>query len=664
VQEKNRHSGPKAWGLQRRYGGVRASHTVLFLLLCHLVSLGSWAATFSGGTGEPNDPYRIATVEQLTSIGSDPVLLSKHFVLTADIDLDPNLAGGQVFVHALIAPVPQSPFVGTFDGAGHVVRGLSISTEERLGVGLFGYVAPQGRVTDLGVEDVRISGIGPGAGVVACNSGSLLRCRVTGHVTGYYAAGGVVADNSGTVTLCHAAVTVTGVGPIGVLAGINAGTITLCDSGGSVTGEADIAGGLVGQNDGEVTSCYATADVTGLGNVGGLVGSNGSFGSVVCCYSTGNASGELEVGGLVGGGWGIIASSYSTGKVSAWTELGGLAGQEGDVTNSYFLALSDGGGPDNGVGKALTAARMMQQASFAGFDFWGTKADGLGDEWFMPKDSAPILVWQTDRTGLWAIPDVEGLAPGDAEKALTQAGFALGSATQTDYSRPIPKGCVVRTYPPSYTAPGSAVDLVVSLGPDDYDWTSNPGDGTAGKPFEIQAARQLEDLTFHPELWGRHFVLSADIDMAGRAYSTALIAPDQDGSKEGFQGTRFTGVFDGRGFTIRNLHITSRTNDYLGLFGFVAQGAVVTRLNLEGVWIKGGTGSLEGCGSAATGSDYVGALAGYNAGTLTGCSASGRASGRDYLGQIAGDDAGVIRDCHGEAVRLPGHGPPPVIPGY
>ena len=35
---------------------------------------------FAGGTGEPNDPYQIATADQLISIGSDPNLLDKHYL--------------------------------------------------------------------------------------------------------------------------------------------------------------------------------------------------------------------------------------------------------------------------------------------------------------------------------------------------------------------------------------------------------------------------------------------------------------------------------------------------------------------------------------------------------------------------------------------------------
>jgi hypothetical protein len=50
-------------------------------------------AKYSGGTGEPNDPYQIATAADLIALGETPDDYDKHFLLTADIDLDPNLPG-------------------------------------------------------------------------------------------------------------------------------------------------------------------------------------------------------------------------------------------------------------------------------------------------------------------------------------------------------------------------------------------------------------------------------------------------------------------------------------------------------------------------------------------------------------------------------------------
>ena len=73
--------------------------------------------------GQPNDPYQIATAADLIALGERPEDYGKHFLLTADIDLDPNLPGRKVFDRAVIAPDtnpndPYIPFQGTaFTGA-------------------------------------------------------------------------------------------------------------------------------------------------------------------------------------------------------------------------------------------------------------------------------------------------------------------------------------------------------------------------------------------------------------------------------------------------------------------------------------------------------------------------------------------------------------------
>ncbi len=127
--------------------------------------LAAHAYEFAGGTGEPNDPYRIATAEQLISISSDPNLLDKHFVLLNDIDLDPNLSGRRVFTVAVIAPgltnrehdFQGGAFMGSFDGDGHTIRNLKIDagSDPDAGdcVGLFGKVGRQAVVKNLGIEN-------------------------------------------------------------------------------------------------------------------------------------------------------------------------------------------------------------------------------------------------------------------------------------------------------------------------------------------------------------------------------------------------------------------------------------------------------------------------------------------------------------------------------
>ena len=60
-------------------------------------------AQYSGGHGTSADPYQIATAADLIALGETPTDYDKHFILTADIDLDPNLPGRRVFDNAVIA---------------------------------------------------------------------------------------------------------------------------------------------------------------------------------------------------------------------------------------------------------------------------------------------------------------------------------------------------------------------------------------------------------------------------------------------------------------------------------------------------------------------------------------------------------------------------------
>ncbi len=175
----------------------RATHSVLATILILSYCAGAWGVEFAGGTGTRNDPYQIATAEQLTAIGFDPALLDKHFVLVKDIDLAPNLPGGRVFPHSPIAPCGPQPqvrppskpperdygsFTGVFDGDGHIIQNLVIQAENEGLAGLFAHVSGAGEIRDLGLEGVSIQRAVAGdlafvsGGLVAVNeSGTILR---------------------------------------------------------------------------------------------------------------------------------------------------------------------------------------------------------------------------------------------------------------------------------------------------------------------------------------------------------------------------------------------------------------------------------------------------------------------------------------------------------
>ncbi len=156
-------------------------------------------AGFAGGTGEPNDPYRIATAAQLLSIDSDPNLRAKHYILTASIDLKGK---------TLSKPVISS-FGGVFDGGGHAIRNLKIRPLDEAPdyVGLFGMIDKKGRIYNVDVLDADVEGrSGPDAhvGILAGSSaGKIHGCSVTGIIRGGQG-DGLVGSNTGPLSGCHA----------------------------------------------------------------------------------------------------------------------------------------------------------------------------------------------------------------------------------------------------------------------------------------------------------------------------------------------------------------------------------------------------------------------------------------------------------------------------
>jgi hypothetical protein len=287
---------------------------VLILAACDAVS----AVEFAGGTGEPNDPYQIATAEQLAGIGSDPDLLAKCYVLVDDIDLDPNLPGGKVFSEGLVAPNSQNThgmiggyFRGIFDGGGHVVRNLTIRSEKAAALGLFGYVDSPAQIRDLGVADVDIRR--SNAGTRSFSGGGLVAVNGGGAILNCYATGSVVEATQSTPPS----------GDVG----------------------SDLIGGLVGQNNGLVHDCYAIADVQGDGTIGGLVGVN--TGAVRFCFAA---------GAPYGSGW-----------------VGGLAGRNdaGAVVDSYWDSEA-GDAASGDAGTAKTSAEMMSRETYKPWRYTGS----------------------------------------------------------------------------------------------------------------------------------------------------------------------------------------------------------------------------------------------------------------------------------------------------
>lgn len=220
---------------------------------------------YAGGTGTADAPYQIATAADLIALGETPEDYDEHFILTADIDLDPNLPGGKIFDKALIAPdmnaveddFQGTPFTGVFDGQGHTISNFHLLSPATDHAALFGDVC--GEIEDLRLMAPDLAGalyVGSLAGEL--DEGMIARCHVEkANVIGGEEVGALVGSSyQGIITDCRADGVVEGDECIGgLLGGNDEATVANCGATGSVRGRSIAAGGLVGANRGAIQNC-------------------------------------------------------------------------------------------------------------------------------------------------------------------------------------------------------------------------------------------------------------------------------------------------------------------------------------------------------------------------------------------------------------------------
>ena len=252
------------------------------------------AAKDLGYTIESNGSYTVTSADGLMNIAKlvNGGKTDINITLTADIDLT-----GKNWTP--IGTSFSNKYTGTFDGGGHTIKGLTVTTNDQF-VGLFGSIGYAGTVKNVMMEDVQITsnhGSGFAGGVAGFSDGTIENCSVSGSVSGTVYVGGVVgAQWNGSTTGCSSSATVKGTVYVGGVVGQTNGgaTMTACYATGNVIIEIDpvsniSGGGLVGLNGGNgVCACYATGNVTSTGSstgyvhIFGLLGDN--FNTVTACY--------------------------------------------------------------------------------------------------------------------------------------------------------------------------------------------------------------------------------------------------------------------------------------------------------------------------------------------------------------------------------------------
>lgn len=330
----------------------------LLLVLAMVFSLmpAALAADTLSGSGTEDDPYLLATAADLKAfrdMANAEASSKLCATLTADIDL-----GGEAWTPF----EPSSGYVseayaGTFDGANHTIKGLSVNSTSSNGVGLFGTVCGA-TIKNLKVE-----------GNVSASSSVFV--------------GGIVGrtQTSATIDSCSFAGTVTSAkkngsaGTAGIIGRVNAGTVT-------------------------ITNCANTAAINGTSAIAaGILGNGGSNKvTIENCYNTGAISGQYYASGICGGSTikaqtSSIRNCYNSGTITATNGgsyyAGITANFKGTISNSYYAnpAADALAGTTPATAIAITAPDGLADKLGSAF-----KEDTAG-----ANNGYPILVWQAGK---------------------------------------------------------------------------------------------------------------------------------------------------------------------------------------------------------------------------------------------------------------------------
>jgi len=93
----------------------------------------------------------------------------------------------------------------------------------------------------------------------------------------------------------------------------------------------------------------------------------------------------------------------------------------------------------------------------------------------------------------------------------------------------------------------------------------------------------------------------------------------------------YNATFDGEGNSISDLYINRPTEDWVGVFAYTTEEAMIERVSVN---------------ATVDGRDMVGSLAGHNQGHIRNTYSTGNVSGDERVGGLAGENSGYIKDTY------------------
>ena len=547
-------------------------------------------------------------------------------------------------------------------------------------------------------------------GLVGYNDNQVVNSFAFNDVEGGYVVGGLVGINNAgkTIINSYAVNTVSGVASVGGLVGLNENDAKIINSyaDGGISG-GDNTGGLVGANSGTINNAYASGSVLGGRAVGGLVGTN--KGAVADSYAVVAVAGHIRVGGLSGvGDNGLVARSYwdidlsaiqhssggdgfGTSALQAPTAASAISSLPyyrwssedwyfGNTEQYPTLKYASG---DNSVRTAcsiaselpdcsdlllpyglmnietLEASRLSPSFKFSHFDY---RLD------VNPNEAHIRLIPTAFATDALITVKVNGIAHAVVDSGGKTSPVVLQAEDETVITIEVADMVYTVT-----AMPLPAIAKVKDIDDDDdglieinyledlHAVRYQPR-GTA-----YQARDEAEPVTTGCAVDGcRGYELVRDLDFTHDEsyrdpHSNKAVLISQHGWQPigGFGEEPLNCLFQGNGYSISNLIITSHESDSVGLFGVIADGAEIDGVGLLNFDIRGASlvGGLVGNNDggkivnsyligrvSATG--RAGGLVGKNTGTILNSYASGQISGMQYLGGLVGENQGNIANSY------------------
>ena len=314
---------------------------------------GTVASSYAGGDGSEENPYQIATAEQLALLAyetNNETGGNAHYILTNDICL-----GGENIWEPIGKPIDINDdypcFTGTFNGNGHTISEMTITNSSY--AGLFG-LTNGATIENINIYDSNVHGTKTGLIAGSVQNTIVNNCSVQGSITNFsQRAGGIVGhclNESGetskisncTYNIGSATGSIIG-GIIGATEGEGNLTIENCTNYCEIIGQI-MAGGILGNGSATINNCTNHANVTSENSsifiAGGIAGQAKNC-IITNCFNYNQIVGA-EAGGICGnsvtteilccGNMGDVVCNIYNNKLS---HIGGISSSGGAISNCF-----------------------------------------------------------------------------------------------------------------------------------------------------------------------------------------------------------------------------------------------------------------------------------------------------------------------------------------